>query len=672
MKRIKSILFALSILLACFLLSACGGKLETNLNLNSEFKGSRVMTLTVNKEENLSYVTGDEATITAAVEEGVPEELTFESSSDDQNVVYTFTLNFDSKEDYEKKLTSLLEKAGRTQEEMKDLVSYSNPDSVFAKGLSIKESFSSKDLLKWFDDLIIEKGYVEESNRSSIYESAQYHLVYEEEKFDIPYAVTIDFDNIEYMPINGVKFLTDVKPGQKYDRLIIVSVPEQTISKKGEDIEAYLKERAGKADFSKAETHAETAFILKAENMSAEELDSFTKEFLGQEDQAFGLKVNEGDEKSKANSMIFYSEDSIEENINLQNYVSGYNGKVDFEYYVNKRSVYIDSNKENKEKEAYFGFELDGKSAKDVKGGYSLSFDETIKDEVDAENYTKLFSQYGLQFSCAYKVYNPFDVENMDISVSLKGDKDFVRKVNVDYIADLSDKAFEDIKNKAEGTFKDSALSLKSVKKTEKGFSVSIEEDTKKSEEKNAWNSVFKNKENKVKYEVSPSKSDKSIVFTDEFSLGNITSGNIKTLNYEFGKIKSLPMKKDTNIEKGKYTKVYTDINVNDISQAKDDIYAGVLKVTVEGVRIPEFDFVKLILIPIVIILLVVGAFFGFKLMKKSKSGVQTEKSHAEPVQEINTQTSDVQEQESVFCGDCGTKNNKGEKFCGNCGAKLE
>ena len=161
-------------------------------------------------------------------------------------------------------------------------------------------------------------------------------------------------------------------------------------------------------------------------------------------------------------------------------------------------------------------------------------------------------------------------------------------------------------------------------------------------------------------------------MFTDEFSLGNITSGNIKTLNYEFGKIKSLPMKKDTNIEKGKYTKVYTDINVNDVSQAKDDIYAGVLKVTVEGVRIPEFDFVKLILIPIVIILLVVGAFFGFKLMKKSKSGAQTEKSHAEPVQEINTQTSDVQEQESVFCGDCGTKNNKGEKFCGNCGAKLE
>ena len=49
MKRIKSILFALSILLACFLLSACGGKLETNLNLNSEFKGSRVMTLRVRK-----------------------------------------------------------------------------------------------------------------------------------------------------------------------------------------------------------------------------------------------------------------------------------------------------------------------------------------------------------------------------------------------------------------------------------------------------------------------------------------------------------------------------------------------------------------------------------------------------------------------------------------------
>ena len=84
MKKKLCILAMTIFMLTC---AACGGNLETTVNLNSDLSGTREMKYTIPKEDYNEYVTGDITAVDATIAANVPEPLTYAMTEDESNYI---------------------------------------------------------------------------------------------------------------------------------------------------------------------------------------------------------------------------------------------------------------------------------------------------------------------------------------------------------------------------------------------------------------------------------------------------------------------------------------------------------------------------------------------------------------------------------------------------------
>lgn len=152
-KRASSLKLALLVLFA-LVLTACGAAVDTSLNLESASKGNRSMQLKISNSDlqNSSSLKGGIEAIDASIQKHLPQELEYSGiSSDAEGAQATFTLTFDSLDSYKTKVSSLLKASGSTIE---PTIAISNSKEGLVTGLTVRENFSSRDLMGWLNDAL--------------------------------------------------------------------------------------------------------------------------------------------------------------------------------------------------------------------------------------------------------------------------------------------------------------------------------------------------------------------------------------------------------------------------------------------------------------------------------------------------------------------------------------
>ena len=666
-ERFRKQIVLLTVIMAAFLLSACsgGGTLNTTLDLYSDGSGARHMDYVVNIANNTQYVHGDADSITALAQSECPEELSFSAENNGTDVIYHFDLEFNSQEEYLEKVQALISEDSYTDPQ----ISFIHPDSVFAKGFSYSENFTSAELMQWFSDLMVNSGYVDSGNQGYIFGNNNMAYNFDGEPVEGGYG---SVSTLEFLPINEIDFYTQINDDDSFDRAIEVHLPQATMDTAGEEITAFLEGKASGAESSWTSAGGEQVFRIEAKNISAASVDALTKNFCANADlKAF--TVEDGDpaaEEGKAGTETESSADSgdkdnkegdpyllfekkhITEELDLQDYLANEYGEVNFHYYLNCRAQPE-------------GTYTSGGSTR------NLSF-----SGFEPGVYEELFHTYDYQIAADYSLMAAYTVTSADIDVYFKNGR-IRREVAIQYADILTDDEVASLKEKAEEATADTAMTVKELKKNDGGFLIRLETEAPAELEDNAWDEVF-DVSGYTSYYVSTKNKlalSKKIVFEDNFKLSPFTAQPIGEVNYKVHGIGSVDKKQTENlygtVKGGNYEANYTEF---DPESAVRVFLIG--KCT---------NFLPLIFLLLAGLGIAYTVFSLVMAMKKSPASVKKTRVHTA----AQTQTAAPQNDQSaagqagqqippaanasstIYCPNCGTPVRAGNKFCPNCGNKL-
>lgn len=102
MKKIKTILLTMLLVIAMLSLTACGAgaTVNTTLTINKDFSGTRTMQMVFSNSTFSQYFQGTVDDLNATLNESIPSEMTYDYSEADGNYYYQFYIQFSSIEDY--------------------------------------------------------------------------------------------------------------------------------------------------------------------------------------------------------------------------------------------------------------------------------------------------------------------------------------------------------------------------------------------------------------------------------------------------------------------------------------------------------------------------------------------------------------------------------------------
>lgn len=273
MKKTKMWLVSLLVVLFVFALTGCsaGSTIDTTLYLNADMSGSRVMQVTLINDVFSQYFNGSVDDLSNLVAASCPGSMSYTYEYlEDAYHVYTFRLDFSSVQDYKTKVAAIM---GVTPEELN--VEIAMPDSVWATGVRIEESFSSADLLQWLKNAVVEAGYVSSSNAGYIFESGD--TVVDVAGTVFPTGNQVYLNEVQYLAINNIDVLTTVHEDGTYDRTVYINIPQASMSAKGSEIEAYIGSCVpANATSNWEQTDTGSIAQISATNLALEGLQEFT------------------------------------------------------------------------------------------------------------------------------------------------------------------------------------------------------------------------------------------------------------------------------------------------------------------------------------------------------------------------------------------------------------
>jgi|GEM_PF-1458163 len=154
------LLAALAAALA-FTLCACGANIDTTLTLGQGAAGTRVMKLTLSAQSLSGDVQGGIAGLDTSIQAHVPSDLSYSgiTQARDGSISATFTITFTSQADYLAKVTDIL-RSGQVAITPQVTLLASDSGNAFKQGSTIKENFTSKDLMAWLANGLVDDGVV--------------------------------------------------------------------------------------------------------------------------------------------------------------------------------------------------------------------------------------------------------------------------------------------------------------------------------------------------------------------------------------------------------------------------------------------------------------------------------------------------------------------------------
>lgn len=295
--------FLMLVLAGC----GAGSSVDTTLILNSDLSGVRQMTVTIDQKVFEQNFNGTVENINALLETQCPPELTWSYSDADGNMRYCVSLEFSSLDDYRAKVAAIL---GSDPQ-----INISVPDSIWASGISVEESFTSLDLLNWMKDLLVNNQFVDASNAGYIFNAGSTDVTYQDQSYTT--GNYINLNQMSYVSLDAIHILTQINEDGSYNRKVVVRIPGASMNQKSEEIQAYLNgvvPAGAKAEWG--EDGGLTVFTVSAENLTAQQLAEFDRAVFDTED----VTVNGADVSESYSPFTFAN--SLSESINLDGYLS--------------------------------------------------------------------------------------------------------------------------------------------------------------------------------------------------------------------------------------------------------------------------------------------------------------------------------------------------------------
>lgn len=695
-------------ILAFLLLTACGGVVKTDMNFDDSFAGSRVMTYTISNSDYTSYVQKDFATVAATLKALCPEDIEITSvTQDDSNIVAVFTINFSSKDDYEKKVGNILKAVGS---DIEPKVTLLRSNTAFAKGVAFQENFGTEDLLKWMRDGMMNNEYITSSYEIYIFSTSQVSLNIAGEEYEKDANMSIiDVNTTKYLPINGIEFNTVINKDGSIDRSIAIDIPNTSYDQAKDDIDKFMAERSGEVGTGTwSEANNSHIFTVEGKALSADDCKKMTEKFTGksldsttgsaakdtqvsEETQVESESKESTEESTEATSdtsdavdkrHLFSKNYTLNEYINLEDYISNYNNAVSFDYYVNPENNYE-------------GTITDGT-------GYSST---VLRSAMSGDANTLLYSGYSSTFDIKLNVNILPNVSKYKHIVEITPTGKIKRDITVVFSESFNEDDAKSLEEKLKSVLSDSKIKLDKVSLNGKDLEVkissfgTIEEDAKMWEETTGYTrSISSLDVDKKGLFVTKQR----ISFMDDFNPEIFTSGNVDSYEY-IVKNAGKPVDKDLYLV-GSFENAEAKFKGNDFIVKGENVmmsnYSSPFFVSVRTnfTIYIIFAAVALVFILIIAILLLIL----FNKSKKNKNNVvvadapvnttsNTVSIKKDDVKEAvvadktpeNTQDTEVVNEEKaedlsgakpsdkVFCSNCGQENNAGDKFCSSCGKEI-
>ena len=685
-------------LLAFVFLSACGGVVKTDMSFDDSFSGSRIITYTISNADYTSYVQKDLATVEATLKSLCPPDIEITSvNQDNSNIVAVFTINFTSKDEYEEKIGNILKAVGS---DIVPKVTFLRSDTAFAKGVAYQENFGSDDLLKWMSDGIMKNNYITSSYETYIFSSdyISLHINGDEYAKDSEMSI-IDVNSAKYLPMDSVDFNTTVNKDSTIDRSIAVNIPDSTYNQAKDDIEQFMSKRVGNiGSGSWAQKDGLHIFTVEGKGLSLDECKQMTETFTGKKEVS-GLPVekestvadstsesdstaqtestseteskkeeskkeeSKKDKSEKADESTDTSETDVKssesaddiddnldrkhlfsknvflnENLNLEEYISNSDNAVRLNYYVNPQNNYggdvVDASGTEQDIALASG---SGDSNELLFTGNSSAFDISLD-----VNIVPTVSKY----KHIVKI-SPTGKIKRDITVVFK---DSFTDADIKTLEENLKKAFADTKIKV------GKLALKGkdleVKITSTG---SLDEDIKMWQTATEYSRINSDLQiDKKGYFASKQK----LSFIDDFTPEIFTLGTIDSYEYIVKGV-GKPLAKGDYFG-GSFDNAEAKFKGNDFVVKGNNVAASYIS-------FPEFTSVRtnyyiyIVFVVAALVLILIFIIVIIVLIKKSKKNkAQTGEGGQAGISET-----------SAFCPHCGAKNKAGAKFCSSCGKEI-
>ena len=676
-------------ILAFLLLTACGGVVKTDMNFDDSFAGSRVMTYTISNSDYTSYVQKDFATVSATLKALCPEDIEITSvTQNDSNIVAVFTINFSSKDDYEKKVGNILKAVGS---DIEPKVTLLRSNTAFAKGVAFQENFGSDDLLKWMHDGIMNNNYITSSYEIYIFSSSQVNLTIAGEEFEKDANMSIiDVNTTKYLPINGVEFNTVINKDGSIDRSIAIDIPNTSYDQAKDDIDKFMVERSGEVGTGTwSEANNSHIFTVEGKALSADDCKKMTEKFTGKSlDTKKGsdakdiqaseeTQVESESEKSTEESTeaapdssddvdkrhLFSKNYTLNEYINLEDYISNYNNAVSFDYYVNPENNYE-------------GTITDGT-------GYSST---VLRSAMSGDSKTLLYSGYSSTFDIKLDVNILPNVSKYKHIVEITPTGKIKRNITVVFSESFNENDAKSLEEKLKSVLSDSKIKLDKVSLNGKDLEVKIsssgtmDEDAKMWEETTGYSRSISSLDiDKKGYFVTK----QEISFMDDFNPEIFTSGNVDSYEY-IVKNAGKPLDKELYID-GSFENAEAKFKGNDFVVKGENVMMSNYT-TPFFVSVRTNFTIYIIFAAVAFIFILIIAVLLLILFKKSKKNKNDAPVRDIPVAEapVNTTSNTVsikkdeaklndeaKPNDKVFCSNCGQENNAGDKFCSSCGKEI-
>ena len=691
-------------ILAFLLLTACGGVVKTDMSFDDSFAGSRVMTYTISNSDYTSYVQKDFATVAATLKALCPEDIEITSvTQDDSNIVAVFTINFSSKDDYEKKVGNILKAVGS---DIEPKVTLLRSNTAFAKGVAFQENFGTEDLLKWMRDGMMNNEYITSSYEIYIFSTSQVSLNIAGEEYEKDANMSIiDVNTTKYLPINGIEFNTVINKDGSIDRSIAIDIPNTSYDQAKDDIDKFMAERSGEVGTGTwSEANNSHIFTVEGKNLSADDCKKMTEKFTGksldsktgsaakdtqvsEETQVESESKESTEESTEATSdtsdavdkrHLFSKNYTLNEYINLEDYISNYNNAVSFDYYVNPENNYE-------------GTITDGT-------GYSST---VSRSAISSDANTLLYSGYSSTFDIKLDVNILPNVSKYKHIVEITPTGKIKRDITVVFSESFNDDDAKSLEEKLKSILSQSKIKLDKVSLNGKDLEVkisssgTIEEDAKMWEETTGYSGSISSLDiDKKGLFVTKQR----ISFMDDFNPEVFTSGNVDSYEY-IVKNAGKPVDKDLYLA-GSFENAEAKFKGNDFIVKGENVmmsnYSSPFFVSVRTnftiyIIFAAVVFVFILIIAILLLIL-------FKKSKKNKNNVvvadapvnitsntisikkddvvadktsentqDTEVVNEEKAEDV----SEAKQNDKVFCSNCGQENNTGDKFCSSCGKEI-
>lgn len=296
-------LVGLGLLAGAVLIFAGCSEIDTNLVIEDDLSGQRVMDVYISDSDLEDNVDATPEELDAVAEANLPDSLTYTPfAAVDGGVQAQFNLEFSDPDDYLGKVESLIATGDL---DIEPTVTMQIADSLFSQGVLVEENFTSKDLLYFYTQALIDEGIVSESDRSDVFSSRDTVVTVGGEEHETYSEIYLD--TIEATGMDSVSMVTTHEGGQ-WQRTFTLTMDSDTYEEMADIVDDYFAESTpSEAAISESSESWEVTWEVAFPAMTAEELTKATDDLLLTDNAVF-------ETESTAISGLFGTQLSITDN----------------------------------------------------------------------------------------------------------------------------------------------------------------------------------------------------------------------------------------------------------------------------------------------------------------------------------------------------------------------